>query len=338
MIVPARWQRPLDQGRVRCELCPRYCKIGVGQSGFCYVRRNLNGQLFLTTYSVVTGFGVDPIEKKPLNHFLPGTKILSFGTAGCSLGCRFCQNWSSSKARSDDVRSVEASPSQIVKLAKQQSCPSIAYTYNEPTIFGEFVIDTARLAREQGLRNVMVTNGYITPQAREDIYTWIDAANVDLKSFSEKFYHKLTYSHLKDVLETIEWLVSKTKVWVELTTLLIPGYNDDPGEIKELSTWVRDHCGASTPLHFTAFHPDFKMREVPPTPPPTLTRARSIAQQVGLRYVYVGNVYDPEGQTTYCPACGKALIERGGHNVAANRIKAGCCSCGEKIAGVFSEG
>ena len=331
MEVIAKWWEPLEKNKVLCTLCPRFCKIGDGQPGFCFIRKNKGGKLYQTGYGRPTGFSVDPIEKKPLNHFLPGTPVLSFGTAGCNLGCKFCQNWDISKAKLDDLNSLEVTPEQIVKLAKDKGCPSIAYTYNDPTIFAEFVIDVAKAATKEGFKNVMVTAGYITPEAREDVYPYIDAANVDLKAFTETFYHKLTFSHLKDVLDTIDWLCNKTDVWVEITNLVIPGQNDSMTEIEQMTDWILYHVGDSVPLHFTAFHPDFKMMDTPKTPRETLVEARSIAMDKGVKYVYVGNVFDDDGLTTFCPECHKPLIERSRHSVLNVDIDDRHCSCGEEI-------
>ena len=330
----ASWWENTQEGKIKCTLCPRYCLIGEGQVGFCYIRQNIGGKLYSTGYGRPTGFAIDPIEKKPLNHFYPGTGILSFGTAGCNLGCKFCQNWSMSKARLAEVNALHASPEEVVALALKHKVPSIAYTYNDPVIFGEYVIDISRLAREEGIHSVMVTNGYITREAREEVYRYIDAANVDLKAFSEDFYYHLTGSHLNDVLDTLKWLVHETEVWVEITTLLIPGENDSDDEIKRLSNWIVKELGENIPLHFTAFHPDFKMKDYPPTPPSTLRKAREIALREGIKFCYVGNIHDPEGQTTYCPTCKTILIERDWHSVFQNRIKNGCCPhCGTKIPG-----
>lgn len=334
---PARfWQREED-GRILCRLCPRDCRLAEGQAGFCFVRRNEGGRLVSLAFGRPNGFAVDPIEKKPLSHFLPGTGILSFGTAGCNLGCRFCQNWDLSKTRIEDLRTVEASPSQIAALAEREGCPSIAYTYNDPIIFAEFVIDTAREARARGIRNVLVTNGYVTPEARGELFGDIDAANVDLKAFTEDFYHRYAAGHLDPVLDTLLWLRRETEVWLEITTLLIPGLNDGADEIRAASAWIRQHLGPDVPLHFTAFHPSFRMLDRPPTPPATLTRARQIAREAGLRHVYTGNVHDPEGQTTWCPGCGAPVIERDWHSVRRIRLDAGACAtCRTPIAGVWA--
>ena len=335
----AKWWEKEEKNKVLCTLCPRYCNIGDGQAGFCYIRRNRDGVLYQDGYGTSTGFAVDPIEKKPLNHFLPGTPVLSFGTAGCNLGCKFCQNWDISKAKLDEVRSTtKLTPEDVVNLAIQHKCPSIAYTYNDPTIWGEWVIDIAKVAREHGIKNVMVTAGYITKEAREEIYPFIDAANIDLKAFTETFYHKITFSHLEDILDTIKWMYNETDVWVELTNLVIPTHNDEPDEFKEMAEWILKNCDENIPLHFTAFHPDFKMRDLPRTPRGTLNRARRIAIDMGMKYVYVGNVFDENGQTTYCPSCKIPLIQRDWHAIRANRMKENKCgNCESEISGVFTD-
>ena len=331
----ALWWRTEADGRILCTLCPRFCRIGKGQAGFCYIRKNIDGKLYSLGYGKPTGFAIDPIEKKPLNHFLPGTGILSFGTAGCNLGCRFCQNWSISKAKLDDAQSLSAGPEEVVQLALTHNVPSIAFTYNDPVIWGEFVIDVSRLARECGLKSVMVTAGYITPEARPEVYRYIDAANVDLKAFTERFYHKLTFSHLDPVLDTLKWLKNETGIWLEITNLMIPGENDDPDETKQLCRWVLDNLGDSVPIHFTAFHADFKMMDKPGTPTATLKRARQIALSAGVKYCYVGNVLDDEGQTTFCPSCGRALIRRSWHDILDYQLIESHCPCGQKIPGYF---
>ncbi|HZW38555.1 MAG TPA: AmmeMemoRadiSam system radical SAM enzyme [Ignavibacteriaceae bacterium] len=333
----AQWWEETDNGKILCTLCPRYCTLKEGQAGFCYIRQNHNGKLYTIGYGRPTGFALDPIEKKPLNHFYPGTSILSFGTAGCNLGCKFCQNWNISKAKLDDDNSLEVSPEDVVKLAKQYKAPSIAYTYNDPTIFGEYVIDISKIAREVGINNVMVTAGYIDKKARKDVYKYIDAANVDLKGFTERFYHQVTYSHLNDVLDTLIWLKNETDIWFEITTLLIPDENDNPEELKQQTDWILENLGDSVPLHFTAFHPDFKMLDKNRTPEETLTSARKIALNAGLKYVYVGNVFNKAGQTTYCPTCNEKLIERDWHSVNKYRMDGNkCFNCGTLIAGKFN--
>jgi pyruvate formate lyase activating enzyme len=334
---PARWFEPQPDGRLLCTLCPRDCRLADGQAGFCYIRKNEGGQMVSLGYGRTTGFAVDPVEKKPLNHFLPGTSILSFGTAGCNLGCKFCQNWDISKARLDEERSAGVSPAQVVDLAVKEGCPSVAMTYNDPVIWAEFAIDIAREARRRGVRSVLVTAGYVTAQARPELFAEIDAANVDLKAFTEDFYKKITFAQMAPVLETLSWLKRETSVWLEITNLMIPGLNDDPAETRRLAEWVGQELGDEVPLHFTAFHPDYKLLDRPPTPPATLTRAREIAREVGLKYVYTGNVRDRAGQTTWCPGCGEAVLERDWFAVDPLGLKAGgCAACGAKIAGVFT--
>lgn len=332
----AKWWEPASNGKLLCTLCPRYCTIGEGQSGFCFIRQNINGKLYSIGYGRPTGFAIDPIEKKPLNHFLPDSEILSFGTAGCNLGCKFCQNWSTSKARIDSTNSIHASPEEVVALAKRYNTPSIAYTYNDPVIFGEYVIDISKIAREEGIKNVLVTAGYIDKEARKDVYKYVDAANVDLKAFTETFYHKLTFSHLNYVLDTLVWIKNETNVWLEITNLIIPGENDNEEEIKQMCDWILKNLGDEVPLHFTAFHPDFKMRNKPHTPATTLKRSREIAMKAGIKFCYVGNIHDPDGQTTYCPSCNTPLIKRDWHSVLKySLINGNCQKCGQKISGIF---
>lgn len=292
--------------------------------------------MVLTTYGRSSGYCVDPIEKKPLSHFLPGTPVLSFGTAGCNLTCKFCQNWSISKSREMDSLMDEAPPERIAQAAAELGCASVAYTYNDPVIFLEYATDTAVACRERGIKSVAVTAGYITSEARKDFFSYIDATNVDLKGFTERFYRKLCTAELKPVLETLEYLVHETDVWVEITTLLIPGENDSDAELREMTRWVHDALGPDVPLHFSAFHPDFRMRDTERTPTATLVRARSIAIEAGLRYVYTGNVHDPRGQSTYCPRCGAMVIGRDGYTIQSWNLKGSSCgSCGQAIAGVF---
>jgi pyruvate formate lyase activating enzyme len=307
-IVPTRYWHKLEDGRIQCDLCPRFCKLQEGQQGLCFVRARQNDQIVLTTYGRSSGFCVDPIEKKPLNHFFPGTPVLSFGTAGCNLSCRFCQNWDISKSREIDTLADAASPEVIARAAQELGCRSVAFTYNDPVIFHEYAIDVAKACHALGVKTVAVTAGYICEEPRKEFYQYIDAANVDLKAFTEQFYHHLTSGHLQPVLDTILYLKHETKVWFELTTLLIPGENDSDDEIDRLTRWVIENLGPDVPLHFTAFHPDYKMMDKPPTPIETLTKARRIAIQNGIRYAYTGNVHDPEGDSTYCHNCGAKLI------------------------------
>ena len=337
---PARWWQREDDGRLLCTLCPRLCRLGDGQAGFCYIRQNRGGELVSLGYGRPTGFAVDPIEKKPLHHFLPGTGVLSFGTAGCNLGCKFCQNWSISKAKLDELQSRHTAPSEVVDLAISEGCPSIAYTYNDPVIFGEFVVDVSRNAHERGVRNVMVTAGYVMPEARAEIFRQIDAVNVDLKGFSEAFYRKTTLSHLEPVLDTLRWLGNETDIWLEVTTLVIPSLNDSADELQREFDWLLENLGPDVPLHLTAFHPDYRMRSLPRTPLETLQGAWEIARAAGLRYVYLGNVFHRDAQTTRCAECGAILIERDWHrveNVHPTLLADGRChSCRALIPGVWS--
>ena len=336
-VHPARFFEREEDGRLLCTLCPRECRLGEGQAGFCYVRQNQGGEMVSLAYGKSTGFAVDPIEKKPLYHFLPGTSVLSFGTVGCNLGCRFCQNWNISKARESGRGMASRSAKEVVALTESSGCPSIAFTYNDPVIWAEWAIDVAREARQKGIRTVFVTAGYVEEKAREEIFAFMDAANVDLKAFTEEFYARATLSHLAPVLETLEWLAREGRVFTEVTNLVIPGLNDDPGETRRLAEWIGKHMGPDVPLHFSAFHPAWKMTDRPPTPPATLTQARRIAREAGLRHVYTGNVHDPDGQCTQCPGCGQVLVVRDWNAVRENRLGPGgtCPSCGERIAGRF---
>ena len=336
-VVAGRYWRSLDDGRVVCEVCPRLCKLKEGQRGFCFVRQNIDGGVVLTTYGRSSGFCVDPIEKKPLNHFYPGTGVLSFGTAGCNLACRFCQNWSISKSRETDTLADAASPVAIAKAAAASGSRSVAFTYNDPVIFLEYAVDVAAACREHGIATVAVTAGEILAEPRAEFFAHMDAANVDLKAFTDRFYKKLCGGELRPVLETLEYLIHETDVWVELTTLLIPGENDSASEIDEMTRWVVETLGSDVPMHFTAFHPDFKMNDLPSTPPETLSQARRIAIENGVRYAYTGNVVDPTGGSTSCHSCGQLLIERDWYRLGRwNLDDCGhCLHCGTKCAGRF---
>jgi len=335
--VSTRYWHKLEDGRVQCDLCPRFCKLHAGQRGLCFVRENLDDEIVLTTYGRSSGYCIDPIEKKPLNHFLPGTPVLSFGTAGCNLACKFCQNWDISKSRETHTLTDKASPELIVLAAQQLNCRSVAYTYNDPVIFHEYAIDVARACRDKGIKSVAVTAGYVCPEPRKEFYRYIDAANVDLKAFSEDFYHKITGSHLAPVLETLEYIRHETDVWLELTTLLIPGKNDSEQEIDEMTRWVVEKLGADVPMHFSAFHPDWKMLDVPPTPKASLVRAREIAMSNGVRYAFTGNVHNEDGDSTFCHQCGEKLIGRDWYELTDWKLTAAgkCPSCGTACAGVF---
>ncbi len=336
---PGRWWHRLDDGRIQCDLCPRDCRLHEGQRGMCFVRKMEGGRMLLTTYGRSSGFCVDPIEKKPLNQFYPGSSVLSFGTAGCNLACKFCQNWDISKSREMDRLMDEATPEAIAEAALKLGCKSVAFTYNDPVIFAEYALDIADACHACGVNTVAVTAGYIHDAPRREFYAKMDAANVDLKAFTEDFYYKLTGAHLAPVLETLEYLVRETRVWTEITTLLIPGKNDSDEELRAECKWIRERLGTDVPLHFTAFHPDWKMRDVPATPAATLTRAREIARLAGLRYVYTGNVHDEDGGSTYCPSCETPVIVRDWYEIGDYRLtdEGACRHCGAKLAGHYGK-
>ena len=338
--VRTKYWHKLEDGRVQCDLCPRFCKLHADQRGLCFVRKNLDDEIVLTTYGRSSGYCIDPVEKKPLYHFLPGTPVLSFGTAGCNLACKFCQNWDISKSREIHTLADEASPELIARAAQKLNCRSVAYTYNDPVIFHEYAIDVAKACHEKGIKSVSVTAGYVCPEPRREFYQHMDAANVDLKAFTEDFYHKITGSHLAPILETLEYIKHETSTWLETTTLLIPGKNDSEKELDEMTQWVVDKLGPDVPMHFSAFHPDWKMMDVPSTPKETLVRAREIAMRNGVRYAYTGNVHNATGDSTYCHECGELLIGRdwyvlGDWNLTADGK---CISCGTPCAGVLEAG
>jgi pyruvate formate lyase activating enzyme len=334
---PTRYWRALEDGRVECTVCPRFCKLHEGQRGLCFVRGNSGGEIVLLSYGRSSGFCIDPIEKKPLNHFLPGTPIFSFGTAGCNLACKFCQNWDISKSRELDSLLDRAGPEDIALAARELGCRSVAYTYNDPVIFHEYAIDVAKACREHGIKSVAVSAGYMCAEPRAEFYRYMDAANIDLKAFTESFYHKICGGHLQAVLETLQYIRHETSVWLEITTLLIPGENDSDQELDALTSWVADKLGPDVPIHFSAFHPDWKMRDKPSTPPETLIRAREIAIRNGLRYAYVGNVHHKAASSTYCHQCGQLLIGRDWYRLSEwNLTPQGTCDrCGTPCAGVF---
>ncbi|MBC8366940.1 AmmeMemoRadiSam system radical SAM enzyme [bacterium] len=336
--VPARYWHSLEDGRIQCDLCPRYCRLAEGQQGFCFVRSHRGGQMWLDAYGRSTGFAVDPIEKKPLNHFLPGSRILSFGTAGCNLGCRYCQNWHMSKSRETERLSETASPEEIAQAAKRLDCHSVAFTYNDPVIFLEYAVDTARACHELGLRTVAVTAAYICDEPRREFFDHMDAVNVDLKAFDDHFYRRLCSGRLDPVLDNLRYLVKETEVWTEITTLLIPDINDSDEELSALVSWILKELGTQVPLHFTAFHPDFRMTDHAATPLRTLHRARDIALDAGMQYVYTGNRVDPAGAGTRCPSCKTTLIERSGFRVLNDHLgeQNHCPNCGQSIPGVFA--
>lgn len=335
-VATRHWTK-LPDGRVRCDACPRACNLSDGQRGLCFVRAAQGGEVVLTAYGRASGFCVDPIEKKPLNHFLPGTSVLSFGTAGCNLACDFCQNWDISKARDMAAMADSASPEAIAATAARLGCRSVAFTYNDPAVFLEYAVDVAKACHARDIRTVAVTAGYMLDAPRRELFEHIDATNVDLKAFSEAFYRRVTKGALAPVLETLLYLRRETRLWLEITTLLIPGANDGDDELRAMCRWIRNELGAQVPLHFTAFHPDYRMTETPRTPPETLGRARRIALAEGLRHVYVGNVHDVGRQSTWCAGCGELLIERDWHQLGAWHLDeaARCTHCGTPCAGVF---
>jgi pyruvate formate lyase activating enzyme len=336
-VVDTRYWHALDGERAQCDLCPRYCKLRDGQRGLCFVRGNEGGRIKLHTYGRSSGFCVDPIEKKPLNHFLPGSSVLSFGTAGCNLACKFCQNWDMSKSREMDTLADAASPATLATTARSLGCASVAFTYNDPIIFMEYAIDVAVACRAEGVRTVAVTAGYIAPEPRVEFFRHMDAANIDLKSFNDDFYWHICGARLAPILETLEYVKRETDTWLEITTLLIPEENDSDAEIDALSRWIAEKLGLDVPLHFTAFHPDWKMTHRPHTPASTLSRARRIAQGNGLRHVYTGNVRDLDGGSTRCTGCGEVLIERDGYRIGRYALTddGHCRGCGTRLAGVF---
>ena len=336
-LYPARWWHTEGE-KIICDLCPRACALSENDRGFCFVRQNIGGKMALTTFGRSTGFCVDPIEKKPLNHFYPGTSVLSFGTAGCNLGCKFCQNWDISKSREIERLSARALPDEIAEVAAQLGCQSVAFTYNDPIIWSEYAIETSKACHTRGVKTVAVTAGYITEQARADFFEHIDAANVDLKAFTEEFYYRITLSHLQPVLDTLKWLKQETDVWFEITNLVIPQANDNDGEFQQMCDWILNEIGPDVPLHFSAFHPDFRMRDRGGTPPETLVRAREIALAAGLKYVYTGNVNDVVRQSTCCPQCQQTLIERNWYQLGKYALRGNRCgNCDTEIAGHFSD-
>ena len=339
-VVSTRYWHRREDGRVQCDLCPRHCRLQEGQRGLCYVRQRLGDEVRLVSYGRSSGFCVDPIEKKPLNHFYPGSAVLSFGTAGCNLACKFCQNWDMSKSRQMDTLADAASPQQLAGAAVDAGCTSVAFTYNDPVIFMEYALDVAAACREAGVRSVAVTAGYIDPEPRKEFFAGIDAANVDLKAFSDTFYYELCGAHLAPVLETLEYIYHETDTWLELTTLLIPGENDSEAELHAMTGWVVERLGPDVPLHFTAFHPDWKMLSHGRTPLRTLTRARAIALANGVRYAYTGNVRDPAGGSSWCHGCGALLIERDGYRLGTWGLdeRGACVACGEPLPGFFQAG
>lgn len=335
--VTTKYWHKLPDARIQCDMCPRFCKLHEAQRGLCFIRQNLNNQIVMTSYGSSSGFAVDPVEKKPLNHFYPGTPVFSFGTAGCNLACKFCQNWDISKSREMNALMSRADPESIATAAFEVGCKSVAYTYNDPVIFHEYAIDTAQACQALGLKSIAVSAGYVCPEPRVEFYQNMDAANIDLKAFSERFYHKITGGHLEPVLETIKYIKQETAVWLELTTLIIPGENDSESELQEMTQWVVENLGGDVPMHFSAFHPDWKMLDKPVTPPESLLKARKIALNNGIRYAYVGNVHNKQADSTYCYSCGELLIGRNWYQLSDWHLDevGRCCTCGTPCAGYF---
>lgn len=330
-----KYQTTLKDNKVQCNICPRNCKLSEGQNGFCQIRKNIGGKVTLTSYGYNTGLSVDPIEKKPLYHFYPGSKVLSFGTLGCNMGCMFCQNWQISKSKADP-KINHTEPEQIVELAIKLGCKSVAFTYNDPVIFFEYAVDTAKICRDKGIKTIAVTSGFINPEPRKEFFAYMDATNIDLKGFSEEFYKKNCLSSLEPILDTIKYVRNATNCWMELTTLLIEGENDSDTELQKECEWIVENLGEDVPLHFSAFHPDYKFMDRPPTKFSTLLRAYDIAKEAGIKYVYTGNIPDTKTSTTYCDACSKPLIIRMNYETISENIQGGRCKfCGEKCAGVF---
>jgi pyruvate formate lyase activating enzyme len=330
-----QYQNTLNEGIIQCTICPRNCKLKNGQAGFCQIRKNINGEIILTSYGYNTGLAVDPIEKKPLYHFYPNSNVLSFGTLGCNMGCQFCQNWHISKSKADP-KINHAEPEKIVGLAKKLGCKSVAFTYNDPIVFFEYAIDTAKLCRDNGIKTVAVTAGYINPEPRKEFFAYMDAVNVDLKAFSEEFYNKNCLAHLAPILDTIKYIKKETNCWLELTTLLIEGENDSEEELKKECEWIMKNLGDDVVLHFSAFYPAYKFMDKPPTSISTLLKAYEIAVNAGLKYVYTGNVIDEKTSTTYCHACKKPLIVRKGYELTENNLEKNYCKfCKTKCSGIF---
>ncbi len=333
---PAKWWHSLGDGMIRCDLCPRHCHIQNEHFGYCRVRFAKNGSLFTIVYGDCSGFALDPIEKKPLFHFLPGSNTFSFGTASCNMGCVFCQNWRITKESCEEVLVSEATPEAIAEAAKENNCASVSFTYNEPTISLEYLLDTAHNCHQLGIRTVAVTNGYISKEARHDCYSAVDAANIDLKGFSEKFYQNYCKASLKPVLETLDYVANQTQTWLEVTTLLIPGANDSNSEIEAMTKWLVGNLGPHVPLHFSAFHPAYELSGIQSTPAATLLRARDIAKKNGIHHVYTGNILESKTQATYCSECKKIVIERDGFRTQSVFLTDGKCHhCQAPLAGIF---
>jgi pyruvate formate lyase activating enzyme len=336
--VRGRWHRRIDGNRIECELCPRRCRLTEGQRGYCFVRQCQDGEMWLAAWGRPRALAVDPIEKKPLYHFYPGTSCLSLGTAGCNLGCEYCQNWELSRSRDSIQETVSCTPLQLVKLARKTRVPCVAFTYNEPIVFAEYAIDAAQACREEGIRTVAVTAGYITEAPREVFFAHMDAANIDLKSMDSELYRRTCHGQLETILETLKYVKHETSCWLEVTTLLIGGHNDSDHQIRTLSEWVAGHLGCEVPLHFSAFRPAYHFDQHLPTPAESCERAVRIAKDCGLRYVYQGNVRSVTGQSTVCPRCSTVLIERRGYQIKnASMLSGKCMKCQAVVPGRYGD-
>ncbi len=333
---PAKYWQKIDENTVRCLLCPRKCILGLNQRGVCTVRINIKGSLYTLGYGNPVAVHIDPIEKKPFFHVWPGSRTLSLAVAGCNMRCKFCQNWQISQSSPDQTLNYQLSPQEVVEKAKEYDCPFVVFTYTEPTVFYEYMLDIARLAKKEGLHTAMHTCGYINPQPLEELLGYMDAVNVDLKGFTQEFYQKMgLWADLEPVLDTIR-MIKKKGVHLEITNLLIPTHNDDPQKIKEMCQWIKDNVGDDVPLHFSRFYPAHKLRNLPPTPVETLENAYEIAKEVGIKFVYIGNLPGNEQENTYCPRCGKLLIRRAGYRVLENNVVEGKCKfCGCPIPGLW---
>ncbi|MDI6849512.1 MAG: AmmeMemoRadiSam system radical SAM enzyme [Candidatus Saccharicenans sp.] len=334
--VEARYYRKLPDREIKCDLCPRFCRLGDKERGFCGVRENQDGRYYTLVYGQVASLNVDPIEKKPFFHFLPGSGAFSLATAGCNLSCKFCQNWEISQMRPEQVKSVSLSPEALVASCERYDCPVIAYTYTEPVIFFEYMFDSSQLARKKGLRNVVVTAGYINPEPLADLLRVVDAVKVDLKAFNQKFYSEYVRGELQPVLQTIKQ-IARSGTWLEIVYLVIPTLNDNPAEIRDMCRYLKEEIGPDYPVHFSRFHPMYLVKNLPPTPVSTLERLREAALAEGLHYVYVGNVPGHPGENTYCPKCGNLIIERYGYVIRKKELSGNKCRyCGQTVAGVWS--
>jgi pyruvate formate lyase activating enzyme len=330
----ALYYKSLPGNMVQCFLCPSRCVLSTGEWGLCKARKNIRGKLYSMVYGKLASVHVDPIEKKPFFHVLPGSQAFSIASTGCNIRCLFCQNWEISQAFPGEVSILNATPDQVVAKALESGSRSIAFTYNEPVVNYEFMLETAKLARSKGLRTVVVSCGYIEEEPLRELLKYIDAYKVDLKAFREEFYHKLTGGRLATVLNSLK-IVQQSGVWLEIVNLIVPGENDSDGELRDMARWIKENLGDSVPLHFSRFFPQYKLKNLPPTPPETIIRARQIAMEEGLKYVYTGNIAYPEGEATYCPGSKEKAIVRQGYFIIANNLKDGVCSDGEKIPGIW---